>query len=149
MGCSREQSLCNRIGFFFFLSIYLYISFSQLSIHVIIYLFTSWSIDLFIYLLIYLFFYTHLPIHRFIFFIPILNQCSRYIYNIFSHSICTVVFFGRALLSWTPGLGEWTTTPCVTTSYKSSLLKSLLNPFTPKSDLIDFTLANARRFYSV
>ena len=23
-----------------------------------------------------------------------------------------------------------------------------LNPFTPKSDLIDFTLSNARRFYS-
>ena len=25
---------------------------------------------------------------------------------------------------------------------------SNLNPFTPKSDLIDFTLSNARRFYS-
>ena len=27
-------------------------------------------------------------------------------------------------------------------------LSQSLNPFTPKSDLIDFTLSNARRFYS-
>ena len=27
-------------------------------------------------------------------------------------------------------------------------MKSLLDPFTPESDLIDFTLSNARRFYS-
>ena len=26
--------------------------------------------------------------------------------------------------------------------------KTVINPFTPKSDLIDFTLSNARRFYS-
>ena len=31
---------------------------------------------------------------------------------------------------------------------KPSPLKNSLNPFTPKSDLIDFTLSNARRFYS-
>ena len=31
---------------------------------------------------------------------------------------------------------------------KSWWLKALANPFTPKSDLIDFTLSNARQFYS-
>ena len=33
--------------------------------------------------------------------------------------------------------------------FGSERVKKLsLNPFTPKSDLIDFTLSNARRFYS-
>ena len=33
-------------------------------------------------------------------------------------------------------------------SWKYNVIYKLLNPFTPKSDLIDFTLSNARRFYS-
>ena len=31
---------------------------------------------------------------------------------------------------------------------KHTLLECVLNPFTPRSDLIDFTLSNARQFYS-
>ena len=30
----------------------------------------------------------------------------------------------------------------------NAYIYTLINPFTPESDLIDFTLSNARRFYS-
>ena len=36
----------------------------------------------------------------------------------------------------------------LSTEEKIIIGKQMFNPFTPKSDLIDFTLSNARRFYS-
>ena len=45
-----------------------------------------------------------------------------------------------------PRLSGQTSTFCVVPLVSKSLLG--INPFTPKSDLIDFPLSNARRFYS-
>ena len=38
---------------------------------------------------------------------------------------------------------------CLAIQSCSCLVQTNVNPFTPKSDLIDFTLSNANRFYSV
>ena len=71
---------------------------------------------------------------------------------------CTIIFIEQNYLS----LGECQSL-CYPVSFLSRmksfdrssalcflnrLTKKSINPFTPKSDLIDFTLSNARRFYS-